>query len=289
MQQLLNLAADCGRLYCGDNLDVMRRLPDGCCHLIYADPPFCTGGVRRMPESEHDFDDRWSGGVAEFLAFLDPRLREMRRLLAPSGSLYLHLDWRTVHYAKCRLDEIFGAAHFLNEIVWTYRTGGTSQRWFARKHDSLLLYARDSQQHTFHVLRDGDFRTDGLKRDDRGRPYKNTRRGRLYFHGDGPAMTDVWDVPFLSTVSDERNGYPSQKPERLIERVVRASSNPGDVVADFFCGSGTTLAVAHALGRRWIGCDVSPGAIRLTAQRLGMAPPIDGEDGRTEATSGEDR
>lgn len=273
MQQTLDLNADCGRLFAGDNLTVMRELPDACCHLIYADPPFCTGSVRRTADAEHDFDDRWAGGVPEFIAFLDPRLRAMHRLLAPTGSLYLHLDWRTVHYAKCLLDEVFGIDNFLNEIVWSYRTGGRSERWFARKHDTLLLYARERGRHTFNVLRDGQFRTDGLLHDETGRPYKNTRKGRLYFHPDGPGMTDVWEIPFLSTVSDERNGYPAQKPEALLERVIRASSNPDDVVADFFCGSGTTLAVAQRLGRRWIGCDLSETAVKLTADRLGCAMP----------------
>src|SRR5207244_453462 len=135
------------------------------------------------------------------------------------------------------LDEIFGYEHFLNEIVWSYRTGGQSRRWFARKHDTILVYARSRGRHKFNVLRNGEFRTDGLNYDETGRPYKNTTRGRLYFHPGWPAMTDVWELPFLSTVSLERNGYPTQKPEALLERIIRASSDPGDVVADFFCGS----------------------------------------------------
>jgi DNA modification methylase len=104
--------------------------------------------------------------------------------------------------------------------------------------------------------------------DDEGRPYKQTRAGRLYFHADGPALTDVWDIPFLSTVSNERTGYPTQKPEALLERIIRASSDPGDLVADFFCGSGTTLAAAARLGRHWIGCDLAPEAVEDTRRRL---------------------
>lgn len=189
-------------------------------------------------------------------------------MLADKGSLYVHLDWRTVHHVRVLLDSIFGADNFLNEIIWSYRTGGRSTRWFARKHDTILLYARRAGRHTFNLLRNGEFRTLGMNRDQAGRPYKSTRKGRLYFHPDGPALTDVWELPFLSTVSNERLGYPSQKPEALLERVIKASSNEGDLVADFFCGSGTTLAVAKRLARHYLGCDVSPAAVEIATTRL---------------------
>ncbi len=266
-----------GLLQAGDNLPWMRSLPDACIDLIYADPPFKTGKVRTQGSRGHAFDDRWPGGVRAYLAFLEPRLREMRRLLRPTGSLYLHLDWHAAHYAKVLLDDVFGYDHFLNEIIWSYRTGGVSRRWFGRKHDTILAYARCRGRHTFHVLRDGAFRTDGLNRDEQGRPYKNTRRGRLYFHRDGPAMTDVWEIPFLSTVSLERTGYPGQKPLALLERIIRAGSNPGDLVADFFCGSGTTLVAAARLGRRWLGCDIAARAVAVARRRLWTAvatPPL---------------
>jgi len=165
---------------------------------------------------------------------------------------------------------LYGYDHFLNEIIWSYRSGGRSRRWFARKHDTILVYARQHGRHRFRVLREGAFRTDGLKYDDRGRPYKNTKAGRLYFHPDGPALTDVWEIPFLSTVARERVDYPTQKPERLLERIIEALTDPGDVVADLFCGSGTTLAVAERLGRRWLGCDISPKAVGVARKRLGI-------------------
>jgi len=257
-----------GRIICADNLELMASLPQGSCDLIYADPPFFTGKKREPLSRRHGFADSWPGGLDAFRSFLSPRLTEMRRLLKPTGTLYVHLDWHAVHYVKVMLDEIFGYENFLNEIVWSYRTGGRSSCWFARKHDTLLAYARRIGRHKFHVLRHGVFRTDGLNYDDTGRPYKNTRAGRLYFHPDGPAMTDVWEIPFLSTVSRERVGYPTQKPEALLARIIRASTDQGDVVADFFCGSGTTLAVARRLGRRWIGCDASMAAVRLANQRL---------------------
>jgi DNA modification methylase len=265
--QTFDLHARRKRLYCCDNLPMMRSLPDGCCDLVYVDPPFASQTVRSTAAGA-SFDDRWSGGRQAFLDFLKPRIGEMHRLLSPRGSIYVHLDWRTVHYVKLLMDEAFGSGSFLNEIVWSYRTGGRSNRWFARKHDTILLYARRAGEHTFHVQRDGEFRTDGLNHDDEGRPYKTTKKGRLYFHPDGPAATDVWEIPFLSTVAKERTGYPSQKPEALLERMILASSNPGDVVADFFCGSGTALATAKRLGRAHLGCDINEQAIAIARERL---------------------
>jgi len=257
-----------GRIVLADNLDFMAGLPSASIDLIYADPPFFTGRLQKRRNGRQRFHDQWHGGLGAFLDFLRPRLTEMRRLLKPTGTVYVHLDWHAVHYVKVLLDEVFGYDHFLNEIIWSYRTGGRSRRWFARKHDSLLVYTRERNGHKFHVMREGAYRTDGLNRDESGRPYKNTRSGRLYFHPEGPAMTDVWELPFLSTVARERTGYPTQKPESLLERVIQASSDPGDLVADFFCGSGTTLAVARRLGRRWLGCDRSPEAVRLASARL---------------------
>ena len=257
-----------GRVVHRDNLAMMRDLPAACCDLIYADPPFFTGRTDVQSNGKHAVHDSWPGGLESYLKFLQPRLAEMRRLLKPAGSLYVHLDWHAVHYVKVLLDELFGYEHFINEVIWSYRTGGRSTRWFARKHDTLLVYARKIGKHTFHLMRDGVFRTDGLNYDKDGRPYKQTRAGRLYFHPDGPALTDVWEIPFLSTVSLERTGYPTQKPVALLERVIKASTNPGDVVGDFFCGSGTSLAVAKRLGRQWIGCDASASAVRLANGRL---------------------
>lgn len=257
------------RIVCVDNLAYMRTLPDGCCDLIYADPPFNSNRTVG-PSKGHrvTFNDRHGEGVLGFLDFLRPRLVEMRRLLSPKGCLYVHLDWRTVHYVKVMLDEVFGQGHFLNEIIWSYRSGGVAKRWFARKHDTLLLYAKQVGVHVFNQLRNGEYRTQDLKMSTEGVPFKQTRNGRLYFHPDGPAVPDVWDIPFLSTVSNERVGYPTQKPEALLERIIRASSNEGDLVADFFCGSGTTLAVAARLKRRWLGCDVNPHAVTIAYRRL---------------------
>jgi site-specific DNA-methyltransferase (adenine-specific) len=166
------------------------------------------------------------------------------------------------------LDELFGAGHFLNEIVWSYRSGGRPGQWFARKHDTLLLYAKRVGWHTFNRLRGGQYRTRDLCMTKEGRPYKSTKKGLIYFDPAGPELSDVWDIPFLSTVSRERTGYPTQKPEALLERIIKASSNEGDLVADVFCGSGTTLVVAKRLNRRYLGCDINPEAVTIAKRRL---------------------
>lgn len=268
-----------GRVHRCDCLDLLARMPDGCCELIYVDPPFGTGKIfRRDAASGIGFTDRRAGGRAAQIAFLLPRLIEMRRVLSECGSLYVHLDYRLAPYVRVELDRIFGERNFLNEIIWSYRTGSRPGRHFARKHDTILLYARHAGRHTFNLQRAGEYRTGGLQRDAEGRSYKTTRRGRLYFHEEGPVVPDVWDIPFLSTVSKERVGYPSQKPLRLLERIIRASSSPGALVADFFCGSGTTLAAAQQHGRRWLGCDVNPQAVRISQRRASKnaASPPDG-------------
>ena len=255
------------RIVCADNLTWMAGLPDEILDLVYIDPPFMTNSLRTQASGE-SYDDRWSGGIDEYVAFLAPRLEQIHRLLRETGTLYVHLDQRTSHYVKVVLDRIFGSRNFLNEIIWSYRTGGRSTRWFARKHDAILVFAKRLGRHTFNLQRGGKFRTDGLNHDETGRPYKVTRKGRLYFHPDGPALTDVWEIPFLSTGARERTGYPSQKPEALLERIIRASSHPGDVVADVFCGSGTTLVAAKKMARHWTGCDISPHAAALAEERL---------------------
>lgn len=252
-----------------DCLTLARSLPDGCCDLIYADPPFLVERSRMRTGGAHPWlDARVEGGLDGYLAFLGPRLVEFARLLSERGGLWVHVDPHTSHYVKVMLDTILGRGQFLNEVIWSYRSGSRPGAWFARKHDVLLWYAKSRGQHTFHRPRGGEYRTLDLKKDENGRSYKSTRNGRLYFDAGGPAIPDVWEIPILSTVSNERTGYPTQKPEVLLERIISSCTDKGDVVADFFCGSGTTLAVAQRLGRRWLGCDVSPEAVRLTRKRL---------------------
>ena len=260
------------RLFFGDNLHIMRQLPSKSIDLIYIDPPFFSGRNYNVifgdKNEVRSFTDIWEGGMPGYLIWLNARLYEIKRLLRDNGSIYVHVDWHAAHYVKVELDKIFGSDNFGNEIVWSYRTGGISKQWFPRKHDNLFLYFRDEQSHFFKPLRGGEFRTLGMNYDEEGKPYKSTKKGRLYFNEEGPAITDVWEIPFLSTVSDERIGYPTQKPEALIEKVIEASSREGDVVADFFCGGGTTPAVAQRLNRRWIACDQSRIAVAVTADRI---------------------
>jgi len=260
----------------GDNLDVLRSMPDGSVDLIYIDPPFGTGQTRRLQSirtgrgertrvgfggrtyqwevvSAHEYSDNMP--LEAYLSFIGERLEEMHRVLTPTGSLYLHLDFHAVHFARLLLDEIFGPDNFLNEIIWAYDYGGRARDKWARKHDNILWYAK-SALWTFN-------------RDDVDRiPYmapglvgpEKAARGKL--------PTDVWWMTIVPTNSRERTGYPTQKPVKLLERIVRASSNPGDLVADFFGGTGTTAIAAVRLGRRFLSVDTNPEAVRITDERL---------------------
>jgi DNA modification methylase len=252
-----------------DNLEVLRGLPDGRIDLIYVDPPFGTGARRRGRAGGYDDP----AGIG----WLVPRLAEMRRVLAPTGSLFVHLDYRTVHHVRVALDELFGAERLVNEIVWCYSVGGKSARAFGRKHDTILWYgrgpdyafypdqvrvARKPRSH-MKVVHDPDGRPVQLKRD--------ARTGKLYAYPvhEGKVPEDYWtDIETLNRGDRQRTGWPTQKPERLLERIILATTRPGDLVADFFCGSGTTAAVAARLGRRWLAVDVAEEAVAITRARL---------------------
>jgi len=241
-----------GRLLHGDCLEVAASLEDASIDLVYVDPPFFTGrdqrGVGRAEARPLAYGDRWAGGLDDYLAWLEPRLACLRRVLKRSGSIYVHLDWHAVHYVKVALDRVYGYANFLNEIVWLYGLGGSSPRHWPRKHDTLLWYAREAGAHHFEPVRV---------------PAKSQR-----MKGQTKKAPDYWDIPSLNNMARERVGYPTQKPEALLERVIVSSCPPGGVVADLFCGSGTTLAVAARTGRGFVGGDVSADAIRVTRNRL---------------------
>lgn len=265
---VLDADSGAGDIHVIDNLELMQKLPDGCCDLIYVDPPFNSNRIQSTRSNTLlRFADQFDG-IRDYLGFLRPRISEMRRLLSSAGTIFVHVDWRTTHHVRFLLDEVLGGDQFLNEIIWHYRSGGRPASWFARKHDTILWYAREAGRHTFNRLRDGTYRTKDLLIDANGQPYKSTRNGPIMFHPDGPACSDVWDISILSTVAKERTDYPTQKPEKLLERIVLAASNKGDLVADFFCGSGTTLVVAKRLGRRFLGCDTNPDAIAIARKRL---------------------
>ncbi len=240
------------RLIWGDNLDVMRGLPDASIDLIYIDPPFFSGRQYSVIFGDagelRSFRDVWSGGIESYIDWLGLRLREMKRLLKPAGSIYVHCDWHAGHYIKVEMDRIFGSECFLNDIAWLYGLGGSSRRYWPRKHDSILWYSRTPDGHYFQPV------------------MVPSRSARMA--GRPKKAPDYWDIPSINNMSKERIGYPTQKPEALLERIIQSSSREGDVVADFFCGGGTTPAVAQRLRRRWIACDQSRVAIAVTRDRI---------------------
>ncbi len=255
---------------------MLSGLPAECVDLIYIDPPFGTGQVRRLQSIRTGTGDstrRGFGGRAyrwtvesvhayrddmpfeAYLGFLRAHLAEAHRVLRSGGSLYLHLDHHAVHHARLLLDELFGAEHFLNEIIWAYDYGGRHRDRWPRKHDNILWYAKGGGW-TFN-------------RDDIDRlPYMAPELVGPEKAARGKLPTDVWWMTIVPTNSRERTGYPTQKPERLIERIVRASSRPGDLVLDFFAGTGTTGAVAARLGRRYLLVDNNPEAVDIARRRL---------------------
>jgi len=266
-----------GEIVLGDNLDVMPSFPDGAFRMIYLDPPFNTGrertarrlrtvaasdgdrtgfGGRRYrsePLESSSYRDRFD----DYLGFLEPRLREARRLLDPEGTLYLHLDYREAHYVKLLCDEIYGRDCFLNEIIWAYDYGAKPRRRWPAKHDTILVYVRDPEGYLFDAeeVEREPYMAPGLVTPEKA------ARGKL--------PTDVWWHTIVPTSGRERTGYPTQKPEGLLRRMVLASSRPGDRVADFFAGSGTLGAVAAATGRRYVLVDANPEAVAIMERRLG--------------------
>jgi site-specific DNA-methyltransferase (adenine-specific) len=286
-------------LILGDNLASMSALLpefEGRIDLIYADPPFFTnrrfsarvgrGEDSRRPQEwklAEGYPDHWVD-LDAYLDMLYPRLYLMHRLLAPTGSLYLHLDWHANAYARLLLDEIFGPERLLNEIAWVYHGPSPIRSAFNRKHDIILAYTR-SNNYVFNV-------------DDVRQPYdpntlktfassKKAGFGKIPDLERGKVPEDWWYFPVVARLHHERTGYPTQKPEALLERIIRASSNSGDLVADFFCGSGTTPRVAARLGRRFLAGDVSARAIHTTRSRLVQLPVdpflIQAERGFTQA------
>lgn len=260
---------DTNVIYCGDNLGRLAQFPADSIDLIYLDPPFFSNRHYEViwgDEAEvRSFEDRWSGGIRHYVAWMRERVIEMKRVLKPTGTLYLHCDWHASHYLKVMLDDIFGDGQFRNEIVWCYSGGGIPRRDYPRKHDIIFRYTKGPTW-TFNVER---------------KPYKeNTQQvgqhstyipeeRRAIDLAKGTPVTDWWtDIKTVTGWSPERLGYPTQKPVRLLRRIVEASSNPGDIVLDPFCGCGTTLTAAHNLGRQWIGLDISPTACNVMRRQL---------------------
>lgn len=238
-------------IYCGDCKDTLNDFPDECVDLIYLDPPFFSNAnyevIWKDGYEVRAFEDRWKGGIEHYISWMEERIRECHRVLKPTGSIYLHCDWHASHYLKVMMDRVFGYRNFQNEIVWHYGLGGSSPKRWQRKHDNILFYTK-SEEWTFNPIM-----TPATSERMKGKMKKED---------------DVWDIPSLNNMARERLGYPTQKPEALLERIIKASSNPLDVVLDPFCGCGTAVAVAHKLDRQWIGIDVSPAACKLMVDRL---------------------
>lgn len=253
------------RLFWGDNLHVMRQLPNESIDLIYIDPPFFSGRQYNVIFGDQNelrsFSDIWEGGMPGYLVWLNARLFEMKRLLKKTGSIAVHLDCHAAHYVKVEIDKIFGHSSFLNEIIWHYKTGGMSKRWLGRKHDSIFVYGKTAsykfrpQKEKSYLSHRYGFSNIEIKEDDKG-PYTLV------------GMRDVWDIPALRGNQPESIGYPTQKPEAISERLIELFTDEEDIVADFFSGGGTTIAVAQRLGRRWIACDQSRVAVSIAADRL---------------------
>jgi len=265
-----------GRIYFGDNLEVLRSLPNTSIDLIYIDPPFNTGKIQKRTQiktihSEHGdrtgFQGRRYKSIVvdskqfidtfdNYLHFLEARLIEAHRVLAPHGSLYFHIDYREVHYCKILLDNIFGRECFLNEIIWAYDYGGRPKNRWPAKHDNILFYAKEPGKHIFNV--------DEIERI----PYMAPSLVGPEKVALGKLPTDVWWHTIVPTNSREKTGYPTQKPLGILRRIIQASSRPGDIVLDFFAGSGTTGVAALELDRRFILVDNNPEAIQVMKKRF---------------------
>jgi site-specific DNA-methyltransferase (adenine-specific) len=276
-----------GRVVLADNLEVLASTPDASVDLIYGDPPFNTGQRRRLTSLRTERDDagdrtgfagrryRTIRGATssyddrhdDYLAFLAPRLVEFRRVLAASGTLYLHLDAREVHYVKVQLDGLFGRDCFLNEVIWAYDYGARTTRRWPAKHDTILVYVRDPRRYFFDAgaVERIPYLAPGLV------GAEKAARGKL--------PTDTWWHTIVPPGGRERTGYPTQKPLGILRRIVQASSPPGGLVADFFAGSGTTGVAASELGRRFLLVDSNPEAFRVMRARLGGIPGVEFEGG----------
>ena len=266
-------------VFLGDNLDLLPELPESFFQLVYVDPPFNTGteqarnSVRTVADQDGDrtgFGGRryrtellgsssYRDSFDDYLGFIAPRLEQAHRLLHQTGTLYFHIDYREAHYCKLLLDQIFGRDCFLNEIIWAYDYGGRSKRRWPAKHDTILVYVKDPKQYFFdssEVDRE-PYMAPGLVTPEKA------ARGKL--------PTDVWWHTIVPTNGSEKTGYPSQKPEGIVRRMVAASTRPGDWCLDFYCGSGTLGAVAAKLDRRYVLIDSNPEAVETARRRLETA------------------
>lgn len=247
-------------VYCLDNLELMKSLDKNSFDLIYFDPPFFTQRNFKNKEGV-GFDDTWSS-LDSFLGNLQLRIELSHSLLKPNGVFCLHLDWRTVHYAKIICDKFFGYENLVNELIWCYKSGGASKKSFAKKHDTILVYSK-SKNYKFTPQKEKSYGQSG-----------GGQGGKVKYQKDKLGIysivtaRDWWQLSMLSTTHHERVGWPTQKPLALLDRLIKAFTNKGDLVGDFYCGSGTTLVSAKNLKRNFIGCDSNSEAVKVAKKRL---------------------
>ncbi|MEN8242812.1 MAG: site-specific DNA-methyltransferase [Chloroflexota bacterium] len=269
-----------GTVKLADNLEALKQLPDGFADLIYIDPPFNTGKkqARTQIQVEKDRDgdrvgfqgNRYTSTILgtkayadqfdDYLAFLSPRLEEGYRVLSDSGTFYFHIDYREVHYSKILLDQIFGRENFLNEVIWAYDYGGRPKNRWPAKHDNILVYVKDRKKYIFN--------TEDIDRI----PYMAPGLVGKEKAEKGKLPTDTWWHTIVSPTGKEKTGYPTQKPLGILRRIITASSSPGDMVLDFFAGSGSTGAAALELNRNFLLIDSNPEAISVMKSRFKDQP-----------------
>ena len=262
-----------------DCLNALRSIGDMSIDMVYLDPPFFTQKKQALKDScgmEYAFSDVWVS-KADYLQFIKTRLIAIKRVLKETGTIFLHCDSTAAHYLKVMLDEIFGEDNFRSEIIWSYKRWSNSKKGLLSGHQTIFFYSK-TKEYKFKTLYCDYSPTTNLDqilqeraRNEKGKAsYKRDNEGNVVFGREkqGVPLSDVWEIPFLNPKAKERTGYPTQKPIELLERIIKISTDEGDVVLDPFCGSGTTLVAAKLLGRRYIGIDINSAAVDLTEKRL---------------------
>ncbi|MDM8522317.1 site-specific DNA-methyltransferase [Desulfococcaceae bacterium HSG8] len=269
-----------GRVINDDCLITLDSIPEDSIDLVYVDPPFFTQGKQKILNKNNEitaYDDIWDN-KDHYMIWVKNLLIKLHKVLKETGSVYFHCDWRTSHWIRQLLDEVFFYKNFRNEIIWTYKRWSTSSNSLQKSHQSIYFYSK-TNNHKINIIYENyssmtnlDQNWQGRGRDCHGRSiYKKKENGETESYGKqkkGVPLRDVWDIPYLNPKAKERVGYPNQKPFELLERIIRISSAEGDTVLDPCCGSGTTLVAAKLLGRKYIGIDISESAINITKQRL---------------------
>lgn len=271
------------QIFCGNAKEAMlNSFSAESVDLIYIDPPFFSNRNYEIVWGNgfelKAYEDRWQGGIENYIAWMEPVIMQCHRVLKPTGSMYIHCDTHANAHLRILMDRIFGANRFLNEVIWHYRTGGVSKRWWAQKNDTIMFYSKGPKW-TFNPLQIKEYYSEIY-----GRDFKPGLVDRNGGHDEGGFFhmvyaDNVWNIPGVFNMSKEYLGYPTQKPLALLERIIVASSNEGDLVLDPMCGGGTTLAAAQKLHRKWVGIDVSPLACKKTETRLrllGASPKLIG-------------